>query len=114
MSADYKTNGLDDLKKLTIFCRSDFIEKLSVERKGELPATTKLKLLNIDAATALQATPYQGDRLTQDTVFEAPLQHSKNKVILVDGMLDALKSLFASETYVKTNVNTKMGFQIGM
>lgn len=78
-----------------------------------MTATTKLKLLNIEAATALQATPYAGERLTQASVFEAPLQHGKNKVVLVDGMLDALKSLFSSEAYVKTNVNTKMGFAIG-
>lgn len=94
--------------------RSDFIEKLTGERDADLSATTKLKLLNIEAATALQTTPYTHDRLTQANIFEAPLQHGKNKVVLVDGMLDALKSLFASETYVKTNVNTKMGFQIGM
>lgn len=96
--------------------RPEFIAKLVAERAGtaDLTPTTKLKLLNIDSATELQSTTYTGDRLAaSSTVFEAPLQHGKNKLVLVDGMLDALKSLFASETNVRTSVNTKMGFLIG-
>lgn len=70
-----------------------------------------MKLLNIDAAARLLHTDYKGERLSP--VFEVPLSHSKNKQILVSGLLDALKSLFASETYVRTHVDTKMGFVIG-
>lgn len=107
-----------DTRNNTLFynARPEFIAKLVAERAGstDLTPTTKLKLLNIDAATELQSTTYTGDRLAaSSTVFEAPLQHGKNKVVLVDGMLDALKSLFASEANVRTNVNTKMGFLIG-
>lgn len=92
--------------------RGEFLEKLASER--DLSPVTKLKLLNIDAATAVQTTAYVGDRLPADSkVFAVPLKHAKNKVVLVDGMLDALKSLLASEAYVRTNVNTKMGFVIG-
>lgn len=68
----------------------------------------------MDAATAVQTFTYTDHRLASSSnIFDAPLQHSKNKKVLVDGMLDALKSLFASDTYVQTNVNTKMGFVIG-
>lgn len=73
----------------------------------------KMKLLNIDSATQL-LPDYSGSRLPSDSsVFEVPLVHSKNKQILVSGMLDALKSLFSAESYVRTNFDTKMGFVIG-
>lgn len=75
-----------------------------------------MKLLNIDAAARLLQNDYKGDRLSATSnasIYEVPLTHSKNKNILVNGLLDSLKSLFASESSVRTHVDTKMGFVIG-
>ena len=95
------------------FSRNDFIEKLVVERGADLSATMKMKLLNINSSTDLLEN-YKGIRLASNsTIFDLPITYSKNKQILVNGLLDALKSLLTSETYVKTHVDTKMGFVIG-
>lgn len=94
---------------------STFLERLLVDRE-QLSPTIKMKLLNIDGAARLLQTGYTGDKLSATsnaTVFEVPLTHSKNKQVLVNGLLDALKSLFASESSVRTHVDTKMGFVIG-
>lgn len=94
---------------------SSFIERLLLERE-QLSPTIKMKLLNIDAAARLLQTDYKGDSLSTTSnasIYEVPLGHNKNKQILVNGLLDALKSLFASESSVRTHVDTKMGFVMG-
>lgn len=93
--------------------RRDFLEKLLQERKGVITPTIKMKLLNINAAAKLLLPDYK-DTLLPDTssVFDVPLAHSKEKQILVNGMLDALKSLISIENYVKSPVDTRMGFVI--
>lgn len=73
-----------------------------------------MKLLNINAAAELLISKYDGAKLaTNSTIFDVPIVHNKNKQILVSGLLDALKSLFPSEKFVRTNVDSKMGFVIG-
>lgn len=72
-----------------------------------------MKLLNINAYARTILKDYKGSQLSGDSViFETPLAHSKEKQQLVNGMLDALKSLMSIENYVKTHVDTKMGFVI--
>lgn len=91
------------------------MKKLVTERGADLTPTIKMKLLNIEAAASLLLKDdYKGSHLpTDSSVYDVPLGYSKNKQILVTGLLDALKSLFPSETYVRTCVDTKMGFVIG-
>lgn len=74
----------------------------------------KLKLLNINAASKCCSPKYVGPVLAEDSeIFSLPLEHSKNKNILVSGLLDALKSLFSSKELIRTHYDTRMGFVIG-
>lgn len=95
--------------------RPEFLENLVTERGADLSPTIKMKLLNIEAAASLlMRNDYKGSHLPGDSsIYDVPLAYSKNKQILVTGLLDALKSLIPSETYVRTGVDTKMGFVIG-
>lgn len=71
-----------------------------------------MKLLNINAVSKLILPDYNGIRLSEGSVFSVPFLKSKTKQTLVNGMLDALKSLMTSDTYVKVHHDTKMGFVI--
>lgn len=74
----------------------------------------KMKLLNINAATKCLGPKYDGPTLAQNSeIFSIPMEHSKNKIVLVDGLKDTLKNLFSAENLVRTNGNTRMGFVIG-
>lgn len=74
----------------------------------------KLKLLNINAAAKFLKPNYTGPALAEDSeIFSVPLEHSKNKIILVNGLVDAVKSLFSSSTLIRTHFDTRMGFVIG-
>lgn len=96
------------------FFRNEFIEKLVIDRGADLSATIKMKLLNINAAAELLTSKYDGAKLAANSsIFDVPIVHNKNKQILVNGLLDALKSLFPSEKFVRTNTDSKMGFVIG-
>lgn len=95
------------------YFRDEFIEKLESE-KGGLTPTMKMKLLNINASAKHLLEGYKGPFLKEDgPVFSVPMARNKSKQIIVNGMLDALKSLLSSSTYVKTLVDSKMGFLIG-
>lgn len=72
-----------------------------------------MKLLNINAASK-HLSNYKGPNISDNNdVIEIPFGYSKSKQILLDLMLESLKSLLSSETYVKKNIDTKMGFVIG-
>lgn len=94
--------------------RNEFIERLVFERKADLLPTMKLKLLNINATAKCLGAKYSGPVLAEDSeIFSVPLEHSKNKNVLVTGLLDALKSLFSSSNLIRTHHDTRMGFVIG-
>ena len=74
-----------------------------------------MKLLNINAYAKLMMNSYSGPLLANDSsVYSVPLAHNKSKQILLNGMLDALKTLLASQNFFKIAVDSKMGFLIGM
>uniref|UniRef100_A0A1B0FI20 RAP domain-containing protein n=1 Tax=Glossina morsitans morsitans TaxID=37546 RepID=A0A1B0FI20_GLOMM len=105
--------GLCDHKHLESVLSTAFIEKLQSEQPAGLTATTKMKLLNINSYAQLIASNYQGPFLAKENaVFDVPISHGKSKQILVNGMLDALKSLLTSNNYVKSLQDSKMGFLI--
>ena len=92
--------------------RPAFIDLL--ERERTLTPTIKMKLLNINAAANFLFRDYKGMKLSDGhPIFELELQHSKEKQAVVNGMMDALKSLLSSENYVNVYKNSKMGFLIG-
>ena len=74
--------------------------------------TIKMKLLNINAAAKLKDPSNEALPETSE-VFSVLMGHSKSKMILVNGLADALKGLFNSPNHLRMNVDTKMGFVIG-
>lgn len=90
-----------------------FLQKLETERNGLAP-TIKMKLLNLNGYAQLLANDYKGSLLPADSsAFNVPIAHSKSKQILVNGMLDALKSLLPASNHLKSLHDSKMGFLIG-
>lgn len=94
----------------------EFIEKLQAEcYDRELPVTAKMKLLNINAGVKLFLPTYNGSMLSRDKhkdIYEVPLAHNREKLLIVNGMIDAIKSL-VPENCLKLNKDTSMGFVIG-
>lgn len=97
------------------FFSSNFIEALTNETgKNGLTPNAKMKLLNINGYAKLILENFKGPSLSPESdVYSVPLAHNKSKQILLNGTLDALKSLFPSTTCLKTLVDSKMGFLIG-
>lgn len=90
-----------------------FVEKLQADKSG-LSATSKMKLLNLNSYAHLMANDYKGPVLAVDScVHDVPMAHSKSKQVLVNGLLDALKSLLPATNHVNSMVDSKMGFLIG-
>lgn len=84
------------------------------EKESDLLPSMKLKLLNINAAAQCLSPKYNGAVLAENSeIFSVPLEHPKNKNILVTGLTDALKSLFTANNLVRTRHDTRMGFLIG-
>lgn len=94
--------------------QQDFISKVD-RLDGELPATAKMKLLNINAAVKLFLPTYKGAMLMREKnteVYDVPLIHSKEKQLIVNGLVDALKSL-VPDSCLTLNRDTHMGFVVG-
>lgn len=93
-----------------------FIDKLEAECSDkELPATVKMKLLNINAGVKLFHPTYSGTMLEREKhkeIYDVPLTHNREKQMIVNGMIDAIKSL-VPENCLKLNHDTNMGFVIG-
>lgn len=93
-----------------------FIDKLIAEsRDQELPTVAKLKLLNLNAGVKLFHPTYKGAMLSRDehkNIYDVPLIHNKEKQLLINATLDALKSL-VPENCLKVNQDTSMGFVVG-
>lgn len=96
--------------------QQEFIEKLTAEGfDKELSATAKMKLLNINSGVQLFLPTYKGAMLSREkhkNVFDVPLIHSKDKQLLINAMLDAIKSL-VPENCLKLHHDTSMGFVVG-
>jgi len=73
-----------------------------------------MRLLNLNSYAQLLATNYKGPLLAADSlVYQVPMAHPKGKQVLVNGMLDALKSLLPASNHFQSAVDSKMGFLIG-
>lgn len=94
----------------------EFIDKLvSESRDTQLTPTAKMKLLNINAAVKLFLPTYSGamlDRELHKTIYDVPLAHNRGKQLIVNGMIDAIKSV-VPENCLKLNNDTSMGFVTG-
>lgn len=99
---------------LSSVLEQNFIQNLLDERK-ELSPTIKMKLLNINGGANLYYPEYKGtclNEVTNNKIYNVPLIHNKDKQVLVQGMVDALKTLVPDGS-LTLNENTNMGFVIG-
>ncbi|KDR07530.1 protein TBRG4 [Zootermopsis nevadensis] len=91
----------------------NFCIKLSVDTDGKMRmnVASKLKLLNINAAAQLKIPGYKGPLLPSDSdVHSVPLTRSREKQLLVASILDSFSNLLPSATYLRSNIDTGMGF----
>ncbi|KMZ05093.1 FAST kinase domain-containing protein 4 [Drosophila simulans] len=104
--------GIVEHGHLASVLSADFLETLKKDKAG-VTATSKMRLLNLNSYAQLIATDYKGPLLPTDSpVYQVPMAHPKAKQVLVNGMLDALKSLLPASNHLQTAVDTKMGFLI--
>lgn len=94
----------------------EFIDKLYTELfDRELPVTAKMKLLNVNAGVKLFLPTYNGSMLSRDKhkeIYDVPLTHNREKQLIVNGLIDAIKSLVPANC-LTLNKDTNMGFVIG-
>lgn len=84
-----------------------------VQNEKSLSKSSEMKLLNINAAAKTLSSEYAGPCIPDDSdLLKVEPPRSKDKDALVNSMLDSLKSLVQSENYIRSNVNTGMGFYI--
>lgn len=91
----------------------DFCDRLNVttDNSQKINVASKLKLLNINAAAQLKIPGYEGPLLPPDSdIHSVPLVRSRDKQLLVASILDAFSNLLPSATYLRTNIDTGMGF----
>ncbi|XP_023036093.1 FAST kinase domain-containing protein 4 isoform X2 [Drosophila willistoni] len=104
--------GIVDHSQLESVLNEEFLQKLEKDKSGLTP-TSKMRLLNLNSYAHLLTKDYKGGLLPADSpVYNVPMAHTKSKQILVNGMLDALKSLLPASNYVQSSVDSKMGFLI--
>lgn len=96
--------------------KQDFINELTNQSSDkEIPPFAKMKLLNINAGVKLFLPNYNGAMLSRDknqNIYDVPLVHNREKLQIIEAMIDALKSL-VPENCLKLNHDTSMGFVIG-
>lgn len=81
------------------------------DSQGEIPPGTRLKLLNVNAVSQYLLPNYKGPLLSPTSdVAAVPLARTKAREALAASVLDALTNLLPSATYLRSNVNTGMGF----
>jgi len=88
---------------------ADFVSKLMNTKDNKV---VLIKLLNINgyAKTKLE---YKGPLLDCNSdIFKVELMKSKEKRTLMKTMMDALSTMFPSANFVKTDINTDLGFII--
>lgn len=104
--------GLSTNQQLESVLSKSFIDKIQTEKTG-LSATSKMKLLNLNSYAQMLSSDYKGELIPTDSeVYKVPMAHAKGKQVLVNGLLDALKSLLPSQNHVNSLVDSKMGFLI--
>lgn len=101
-------------QQLVSVLNASFISELEKERSGSLSPSIKMKLLNLNAVATnvAKSDSVSGTLDANDPRFFVPIECSKSKRVLIAGMLDALKSLLPSESHVRINQRTTMGFNI--
>lgn len=90
-----------------------FVKQFEADSKSNFGS--KLKLLNIDSACDLLIKGYNGPRLPiGSSIRTTEIPRSRDKSIMISIMIDSLSSLVNPESHLKTLIDTKMGFYIGL
>ncbi|XP_017870431.1 PREDICTED: protein TBRG4 [Drosophila arizonae] len=104
--------GIVENSQINSVLSTEFLTKLESDKAVFTP-TSKMRLLNLNSYAQLCLTGYKGALLPADSpAYDVPMAHTKSKQILVNGMLDALKSLLPAVNHVQSSVDSKMGFLI--
>lgn len=75
--------------------------------------TVKLSHLSTVSDIAFEFL-FSGPVLPSDSdIYNVPLVRSREKQLLVASILDSFSNLLPSATYLRTNINTGMGFLLG-
>lgn len=99
----------------TLLIKTTILYKYLATDGSSLSTSLKVKLLNISAAAKYLLPTYTGPQLAENSeVRSITITRTKEKQMMVSSMLDSLGSLFSSSAYLKCNVNSGMGFVIGM
>lgn len=86
----------------------------TIEGSSDLNPFSKMKLLNINAAATRLLQNYSGPTLpSTSSVFKLEMERTKDKIIMVDSVVSALKNLIQADNCVGLNINTQMGVFIG-
>lgn len=76
--------------------------------------SSKLKLLNINAASKYLVKNYNGPNLNETSnILKLKIIRTKEKEEVVLALVDTLKNLVQSDGKLKSNIDTSMGFYIG-
>ncbi|XP_026473999.1 LOW QUALITY PROTEIN: FAST kinase domain-containing protein 4-like [Ctenocephalides felis] len=97
------------IDKIEYVFSDSFYNLLNV--KNDLTYSAKMKLLNIKAAADILMPDKIEAKIDIDKI-KVQHKYSNSKQIMINSVLDALKSLFASEQYLRSMINTDMGFLI--
>lgn len=84
------------------------------DKKSELswnPAQI-MKILNVNAVAKHLTNDYAGP-LVKPSALQFQFGYRKPKKALVDGLIETTKNLLNSESHIRTQFNTGMGFVIG-
>ncbi|XP_014252550.1 FAST kinase domain-containing protein 4 [Cimex lectularius] len=93
----------------SILCEQ-FAQKLITCQTSENNYSWKKKILNINGVARLNKE-YKGPNLdSRDFTF--PMVRNKEKQALFNSVMDALSNILPSSTFLRTNVDTGMGFMI--
>ncbi|XP_023940990.2 FAST kinase domain-containing protein 4 [Bicyclus anynana] len=87
--------------------RPEFIDKLL--SAGEIPIPSRRKLMTIDAYVGLKF-PSTSPRLPEDISVGVPIVYTKEKSLYVQSIMDTFKSLVSSETFLRRECQSGMGF----
>ncbi|KOC59532.1 Protein TBRG4 [Habropoda laboriosa] len=118
------TDWLNLIWSLTIFKKASisdiasvldesFVSKI-VLKDSIIKSSYRLKLLNINGYAQYAVKNYEGSLLSQKIVPYITNNRSKQKILYIDLLQDTLKNMVPSLSHFKMNVDTKMGFLLGI
>jgi len=99
-----------DNEHLESVLSADFVSNIMAVNGNRSNKIISIKLLNINGY-AMTKPQYKGPLLDSSSeIFNVELVKSKDKHVLMTSMMDALLTMFPSANFVRTDINTNLGF----